>query len=150
MKLGLVRMFLWIVVILFVVLVGYIRLAPSEPGRWHAHARGAPEMGEFRSEGAYIWREPVEGDGRDRLKALDAVVLATPRTDRFEGSVDEAMITYITRSKWMGFPDYTTIGIHDGAAEGRYLEIYGRLRFGRSDLGVNAKRIKGWLTALKG
>jgi len=50
------------------------------------------------------------------------------------------MITYVTRSRVFGFPDYTTV-----RQAGPQLEIYGRLRFGRSDLGVNAARIDGWL-----
>ena len=50
-----------------------------------------------------------------------------------------------------GFPDYTTVsilpaGTFDNA--GPLLMIDGRLRFGRSDLGVNKARIERWLTAL--
>ena len=50
------------------------------------------------------------------------------------------MITYVTRSALFRFPDYTTVRHRDAQ-----IEIYGRLRFGRSDLGVNAARIDRWL-----
>lgn len=144
------RMFVWIILILVVVLLGYIRLAPTDPSLWHKHAGGMPVMGEKTSQGSYTWRQPVEGDGRDLLQAWDAAAMATPRTERLDGSIDAAMITYVTRSKWVGFPDYTTIGIFDGAPEGRYLEAYGRLRFGRSDFGVNAERVKAWRATVEG
>lgn len=137
-----------LVIIIIVGLAAYVRFAPSDPVRWNVASR-ASELGEKRFKKGYIWREAVEDDGKDRLAALDQIVMATPRTTRLAGSVDEGQITYITRSQMMGFPDYTTIGVYDGAETGaRYLEINGRLRFGRSDLGVNAKRIKGWLNTL--
>ena len=60
------------------------------------------------------------------------------------GSVEEGMVTYITRSAVFGFPDYTTV-----RQRGDELEIYGRLRMGYSDLGVNGKRIDRWLALLR-
>ncbi len=53
------------------------------------------------------------------------------------------MVTYITRTAVIGFPDYTTVRLRDGR-----VEIYGRARYGLSDLGVNAARIDSWLEAL--
>jgi len=43
----------------------------------------------------------------------------------------------------MGFPDYTTITMAD-----EDLLIYARLRFGRSDFGVNGARVDRWIKAL--
>ena len=51
-----------------------------------------------------------------------------------------AWATYVTRTKFMGFPDYTT-----ARQDGDFLKVYARLRFGRSDLGVNGARIADWL-----
>jgi hypothetical protein len=150
MKLGVARMFGWVLVILVVGVLAYVRLAPSDPDRWHVSST-VDGMGEVRSASGYLWRAPVEGDGKDQLRALHAVAMATPRTTRLAGSVEDGRITYITRSQWFGFPDYTTIGIYAaGGSADRYLEINGRLRFGRSDLGVNGKRVKGWLSAIQG
>lgn len=133
----------WIVLIVGIGLLAYVRLASSDPGVWHAASR-VTDLGEKAFPGGYVWREAVEGDGTAQLQALDDAAMATPRTVRLAGSVAERQITYVTRSKWMGFPDYTTVGIYDGV-----LEINARLRFGKSDLGVNAKRVKGWRGALQ-
>ncbi len=47
-----------------------------------------------------------------------------------------------------GFPDYTTVWAED-VDEGSRLTIYGRLRFGNGDQGVNSRRIKTWMQALE-
>ena len=44
----------------------------------------------------------------------------------------------------MGFPDYTTVQLKDDR-----LMIWARLRFGRSDLGVNRRRVDRWLADLE-
>lgn len=114
-------------------LMAYVRLAPTDAAQWH---------------------KPVEGDNDQdfaggairmadlSLAALDQVATGWPRTTVLTGSVAEGRITYVTRSALWGFPDYTTVETRgDGVA------IYARLRFGRSDLGVNGKRITAWLSA---
>ena len=71
------------------------------------------------------------------LARVDAAAMALPRTVRLAGSVDQGRITYRTRSKVIGFPDFTTVEYKDGQ-----LKMFARLRFGRSDFGVNAARLK--------
>ena len=90
-------MFGWILLILVVGVLAYVRLAPSDPKRWHK-ASSVTNMGETRSKFGHIWREAIEGDGKDKLRALDEAAMATPRTTRLAGSVDEGQITYVTRS----------------------------------------------------
>jgi uncharacterized protein (DUF1499 family) len=114
--------------------MAYVRLAPSDPGRWHVMPESlAP--GDLAGGAVRV----VPGD----MAALDAIIRATPRTRVLAGDVAQGMITYVTRSRLFGFPDYTTV-----RQDGETLEIYGRLRFGKSDLGVNAARIDGWLQRL--
>ena len=110
--------------------LAWVRLAPSDPERWHK----MPEIVETNvlAGGA----SHVLEDSADKFAQLDRVIRATPRTQVLAGTVEEGMITYVTRSLLFGFPDYTTVRAQDGR-----LEIYSRLRFGRSDLGVNAARI---------
>jgi hypothetical protein len=123
-----------LLVVLIAAALAFVRLAPSDPARWHQ----MPESVSDRDlEGGAMRR--VEGD----LAALDAIIRDTPRTRVLAGSLDQGMITYVTRSRVFGFPDYTTVRQSDDM-----LEIYGRLRFGKSDLGVNAARIDGWLDRL--
>ena len=74
---------------------------------------------------------------------MDRIILATPRTEVLEGSVEAGKRTYVTRSQWMGFPDYTTVMQNEDV-----LELHARLRFGQSDLGVNKARVEDWLAQL--
>lgn len=119
---------------LAVALSAYVRLAPSDPGMWHAMP-GAITNRDFPG-GAMR----VVGAGENGLATLDAIIRETPRTQVLAGSVGEGMITYVTRSAVFGFPDYTTV-----RQTGPQIELYGRLRFGASDLGVNAVRLDRWL-----
>lgn len=112
------------------------RVIPSDPDRWHRMPDTVTEH-----TGAAEAMRRAGGD----LAALDAIIRDTPRTGVLAGSVDEGMITYVTRSRVFGFPDYTTV-----RQDGDMLEIYGRARFGQSDFGVNAARIDGWLQQLQG
>jgi hypothetical protein len=128
------RLWLGLVLVAIVAGMAYVRLAPSDPARWHAMPESlAP--GDLAGGAVRV----VPGD----LAALDAIIRATPRSRVLAGDVAQGMITYVTRSRVFGFPDYTTV-----RQSGERLEIYGRLRFGKSDLGVNAARIDGWLQRL--
>ena len=124
-----------ILVAAVVALLVFIRVAPSDPDRWH---RMPENLSDGDLDGGAMRK--VEGD----LAALDRIIRDTPRTRVLAGSVSDGMITYVTRSRVFGFPDYTTV-----RQDGDRLEIYGRLRFGKSDLGVNAARIDGWLRQLQ-
>ena len=141
-------MFIWVALLIAVGAAAFVRLAPSDPVKWHKAAvfQGVEEK---RGKGFYIWRQPAVDDAKATLAALDQIIRAEPRTAVLAGSLTDNQLTYVSRSKVVGFPDYTTIGIYDGPDGQPYLEIYGRLRFGRSDLGVNAKRIKRWLAQLQ-
>lgn len=114
----------------------YVRLAPSDPARWH-EMPGAVSNRDL-SGGAMR----VVGAGEGGLARMDEIIRGTPRTEALAGSVASGMVTYITRSKVFGFPDYTTL-----RAAGPQLELYGRLRFGKSDMGVNAARLDRWIKA---
>ena len=81
--------------------------------------------------------------GPEALKQFDEVARADPARTLVAGSVEDGMVTYITRSKVFGFPDYTT-----AQQQGAILRIYARLRFGRSDLGVNRARVEAWIAQM--
>jgi len=137
----------WILglVALIVALMLYIRLAPSAAENWH----GAPaqtEVGDYPEPGSFAAVRRVAGDGAAVLAQLDEIALATPRTTRLAGSVEDGIITYVTRSRVMGFPDYTTVHLIGGEAP--RIAIHARLRFGQSDLGVNRARVEDWLAQL--
>ena len=50
----------------------------------------------------------AERSPEDVLARLDAIALQTPRTMRLDGSPEDGLITWVTRSAVFGFPDYTT------------------------------------------
>lgn len=129
--------FLFLALIAYVVIGLTVRTAPSDPARWHV----AP-VGETRDMKTGVVR--VVETGPTGLARLHEIARDTPRTYVLAGSVREGMITYITRSKGMGFPDYTTV-LQDGDT----LRIFARLRFGRKDFGVNKARVEGWLEDLQ-
>lgn len=116
---------------------GWVRAAPSNPARWHVAAPAAQDQD---MPGGAIRVLPGQAD---RLADLDAIIRATPRTQVLAGSLDEGRVTYVTRSKLWGFPDYATVETRDGD-----LLIHARLRFGSSDMGVNRARVSDWLARL--
>jgi len=145
MKMALSLLFLAIIVML-----AYVRLAPSNRAIWHTDPMTATaQNGHFlvRPEGGDLASPVYEDSPIDLLTRFDEVALAEPRTERLNGSPEQGRITYISRSRYIGFPDYTTvqaIPVEGGTA----LVIHARLRFGSSDLGVNAARVTRWLDAL--
>jgi len=125
---------MYLFVLICVVLVGilaFIRLAPTDPTRWH---QPISEINSQNMVGGAI--RVLEVDEATFVR-VDAAARALPRTQVVAGSVDEGRVTFVTRSKWIGFPDYTTIEFSDGV-----LKMHARLRFGRSDFGVNRERLE--------
>jgi Protein of unknown function (DUF1499) len=134
--------------IAFLGALAFVRLAPSDPAVWHVDLAapgfdpGSGQVFCLRPGGRYAPSEPME----TVLARLDAVALATSRTERLAGSVAEGRITWVTRSRLMGYPDYTTAQVMAGPG----LCVFGRQRFGRRDWGVNAARIGGWMQEVLG
>ena len=129
----------WVLVLVVVAGLAYIRLAPHEVARWHQPI--GPAQDADYAGGAV--RVTIADDGA--LARIDAAARTLQRTEVLAGSVDEGRITYVTRSKWMGFPDYTTV-----EQDGDQVRMYARLRFGRSDFGVNRARLEQLLPFTKG
>jgi len=128
----------------------WVRLAPSDPGQWHTDpAAASPGEGRFvvKPEGGDTEGPLLQMPAEAALAALDAIARDTPRTNVLAGSPAEGRITYVTRSALWGFPDYTTVSAVETDAGTRLL-IHARLRFGGSDMGVNAARVERWLEAL--
>lgn len=120
----------------------WVRLAPTDPVRWHTDPRSGTEGTNSHVAKAFVPLAPHAA-----LAALDAVALATPRTRRIAGSAEDGRITWVTRSALWGFPDFTTAtAVPDG--QGTSLLILARSRFGTYDWGVNRARVADWLSRL--
>ena len=128
-------------------LLVYIRLAPTDPGRWHVDPLLAADPGQA---GVLIVppSAPVYAcEPATLLMAFDRVVSQVPRTRQIARDNDAPWVTYEARTKWVGFPDYISVRAVE-VEGGASLAILSRLRFGRSDLGVNAKRAQAIIAAL--
>lgn len=132
-------MIFWILLGVIVALLAYIRLAPIDAAAIHCDVQAAED-----AEGEGHCVRIVQAD-EAALGRVDAVAMALPRTSRVAGSVAQGHITYATRSRVMGFPDYTTV-----QRDGGQIKMFARLRFGRSDLGVNRARLEKLVAAAGG
>ena len=131
------KMVLWLLISVGIAMGAYVRLAPSDPTRWHVAPEGLDR--DFRNGVVRVVEAAPEA-----MEQLDHIARSTPRTTVLAGSIEEGMITYVIRSRVFGFPDYTTVQ-HDGDK----LRIYARSRFGRKDFGVNRQRVSHWLALLQ-
>lgn len=132
------KVFFWAIIVIILGGLAWIRFAPSDPAVWHVD----PKVTADQDLAGGVRRRIPADDGT--FAELDRIILATPRTEVLAGSVEEGMVTYVTRSQWMGFPDYTTVMKDEDV-----LELYARLRFGQSDMGVNKARVEDWLDRLE-
>ena len=131
-------MILTVHILLSVGFLAYVRLAPTDVSRWHV------PIGDAEDVTGSGWAARVIKEKPGALSELNRAMLKLPRTELIAGSVGEGRLTYITRSKVIGFPDFTTI-----EKDGDYIKLYARLRFGSLDFGVNAGRLEGLITTLK-
>ncbi|MEP6021043.1 MAG: DUF1499 domain-containing protein [Paracoccaceae bacterium] len=131
--------FLLFLIVLVVAGMIWFRVAPSDKQRWHVVITDTENADHIFGVTRVIEWSP------DKLDAFNASFSSELRTEILAGAVQDGHITYVTRSKIWGFPDYTTVQLVDDQ-----LRIFARLRFGRSDLGVNRARIDRILVALKG
>ncbi|MFZ7090392.1 DUF1499 domain-containing protein [Primorskyibacter sp. 2E233] len=130
-------MIFFAILLLVIGALAWIRFAPSDPAVWNVD----PMVTADQDLTSGVRRRIPASEGT--FARLNGIILATPRTEVLAGSPEEGRVTYVTRSLWMGFPDYTTVQQNDGL-----LEIWARLRFGQSDMGVNQARVEGWLARL--
>ncbi|MGR3485197.1 MAG: DUF1499 domain-containing protein [Paracoccaceae bacterium] len=121
--------------------LAYVRLGPDDVARWHVDPAAAPEPGSTGDRRVV----DVSASPTEALGALDRAVLDLPRSARLAGTAEEGRMTWIVRSRVMGFPDYVTAAAAP-LADGARLTILSRLRYGRDDMGVNAARLDELLT----
>lgn len=129
-----------VVILVGLVLVGeaWVRFKPLDVAA--LHQTGGPDaLGDWPEEGGFAAVRQVE-DPQAALAALATVGRQARLTHRFAGSEAEGHISFVTRSLFWGFPDITNIWI-----KGDRLHIRAHLVYGRSDFGVNRKRVEAWL-----
>jgi uncharacterized protein (DUF1499 family) len=149
------RLLLYTLAAIAVLVIGaaiYMRSVGMDPAVWHAD----PELGErtgkpndvLVAEGGDLPPLRLDGVPGEVAARLDAVALAEPGTQRLAGTPEEGWMTYVQRSRLMGYPDAISVRVSpDG--DGSRVSIWSRSRFGQSDLGVNRARVERWIAALQ-
>ncbi|MBI1494135.1 DUF1499 domain-containing protein [Halocynthiibacter styelae] len=119
----------------------YVRHVPHEAVDFHLQSYPKTEVGDYRTDGGFeAVRQPDEPMA-EAMARLVRIIEENARTTHLGGSLDAGHISFVTRTHFWGFPDTTNIWV-----SGDHLHIHGHLRFGKSDLGVNQRRILNWLT----
>lgn len=134
-------------------LQAYLRLMPSAVRLWHIDPFAAADPGQTGGRLILSAADLPFETGAGAMQAAQDQMLLLARTKRIAGHVEDGRMTFVTRSKFWGFADYTTIGLRaaDPGDEARYeIAMLARLRFGRSDFGVNMARLRGLAAALRG
>ena len=137
--------------------IGYVRRAELEPEAWHVDPLTAPKPDTPNSYhvAPASAEVPIDDEAptytvavQELASQFDGVALAAPRTEAVAGSAADGHVTYVQRSALWGFPDYVSVRFIDDGAGGSTLAVFSRSRFGKSDLGVNKKRVTAWLASL--
>lgn len=122
--------------------VAWVRLAPSDPARWHVDPATTPDPATAnfaRIDLVLDTPPPVVAARLERIARAEGAV-------RLAGDAQHA--TWITRTRLMGYPDYTTLRLTPEGESTRVVAL-ARARFGRGDMGVNAARLARWLAAMR-
>lgn len=131
-------MLIFLIVALIMAMMVYIRVSPIDPDQWHQRIES--DVDKTMNGGAIRIIPGAQVAFKDLNEALNSM----DRTTIIAGSLEEGLVTYVTRSKWFGLPDYTTL---ERSQTG--IKMFARLRFGRRDLGVNAARLRKLVAAIE-
>lgn len=120
----------------------FVALLPERNGSWNGAEYGGPEVAEKQKE-AYPDIVPIDselapedafGRAMDVARGMDwRIVDANPSGGRLEAT---------DTTRWLRFKDDLVIRIRPGDAEGSRIDIRSASRWGVSDLGKNAERIR--------
>ncbi len=80
--------------------------------------------------------------------ATKAAALAQPRTVLQREFTAALQAHYVVRSAMVGFPDLVMLQVLSSPDGGSQVVIWSRSVYGRSDFGVNRKRLVAWLSAI--
>jgi len=147
-----IKLALLVLVGLALVTAAYVRLAPSDPARWHEDPRlvakpSSPNFHLIRMVGGDAMPQVFAESPAALAQRVYDIALADGAT-LLAGSVASGHMTFVSRSRIMGFPDYTSV-LLEPAGDGAMLLAFARARFGHSDLGVNRARLEKWQSALQ-
>ena len=126
---------MFVIIIISLSISAYIRFAQVHP------LNNIPVSNSNQlSRNGFVFIKAYTGSKDELYEEITKVALGTPRTILLSNDP----LQFITRSKFLGFPDITAIDIQDGN-----LIIYATSVFGRFDFGVNRARALKWVSLVK-
>ena len=126
---------MFIIIIILFSILAYVRLAQVHP----IYNIPNSTSNQLSSKG-FVFIKAYTGIKDELYEEITKVALGTPRTLLLSNDP----LQFITRSKFLGFPDITFIDIQDGN-----LIIYATSVFGQLDFGVNRARALKWVSIVK-
>lgn len=143
----------WVIVlaaVVVLVLAGvaiHVRTVEMRPGAWHVRPAEAavpqtPNYALYAGEGAVM----VEGETAAIARAIDEAAMEAGWTS-IAGDPAQGFVTYVARSRIMGFPDAISVVVEPAGGGIARVEIFARARFGQSDMGVNEGHARYLLAA---
>lgn len=129
----------------------YVRFAPVDAAARHVdpllvERPGRPNHHLIRPAGGDA-TAPIYTRTPDALARQIDEIARADGAELIAGSVAAGHMTYLTRTRWLGFPDFTTIKVLP-AGRGATFAAFARARFGQSDMGVNRARLERWMAEL--
>jgi uncharacterized protein (DUF1499 family) len=89
----------------------------------------------------------ISADGL--FAAVQDVAAGQPRTYQAALFPDPRQAHYVARTALLNFPDLIMVQVRTDGQDRSTLIMYSRSVYGRSDFGVNRKRVETWLAALQ-
>ena len=127
--------YLTIIIIIFFTMAVYVRFAQVYP------LLNIPDSNYSKlSNKVFVFTKSYTGSTDEFYKKITKIALSTPRTLLLSSEP----LQFVTRSKFLGFPDITAIDMQD-----KTLIIYATSVFGRFDFGVNRARVLTWISLIK-
>ncbi len=138
-------------------LMAYTRTLDHDVAQWHVDPLVAPKPSTPNSYRIGP-EETVEFDAiapvfdvpASELGAtFDDVATQDDSVEIVAGSAEDGWVTYVQRSALFAFPDYISVRFIDVEGDRSTLAVFSRSRIGRSDLGVNKKRVIDWMSEVE-
>lgn len=141
-------------VVVILAMLAYVRYAPSDARAWHVDPLTAkkpklPNAFLFRGAGGKHPAPEYEMPAGALAVKFDDLAMLKPSVTRLDGDPADLFVTYIARTKYVGFPDYISIKFIELDADRSTIAVFSRSRFGYSDRGVNRRRVLAWLAELE-
>lgn len=98
-----------------------------------------------RDEASPIYALPVD----ELRRAFFTAVENEDDLERVEGGSDDLQVRYVQRTRLLRFPDTINVRFLALGDNRSTIALYGQSLVGTSDLGVNLKRLRRWLSRLE-